>query len=168
MSTIMTIFSNFKEIVPSFRQSSWPASILHLRIQSFPCDSKQELFENQTLVDTLDSLKNCERKRVREGASHSNLSLLAVTAPFCYHLFLSHCPLCIVGVNLLKLISIEHIVNDKGLITIMLSTHLSVITVNTLRNVLLRYLGDGVPPHIGYIGMSSLKAYGFLRNFGQK
>ena len=30
--------------LPWCHQSSWPTSILHLRIQSFPCDNKQELF----------------------------------------------------------------------------------------------------------------------------
>ena len=34
--------------VPLCRQSSWPASILHLRIQSLPCDSKRGSFVNQT------------------------------------------------------------------------------------------------------------------------
>ena len=38
------------------RQSSWPASILHLRIQSFPCDSKHESFVNQKSAGTLGSL----------------------------------------------------------------------------------------------------------------
>ena len=38
--------------IPFCRQSSWPASTLHLRIQSFPCDSKQESLVNQTSADT--------------------------------------------------------------------------------------------------------------------
>ena len=41
-----------KTSIPFYRQSSWSASTLHLRIQSFPCDSKQESLVNQTAACT--------------------------------------------------------------------------------------------------------------------
>ena len=48
--------------IPLYRQSSWPASTLHLRIQSFPCDSKQESFVNQTSADTLGFWSSCGKE----------------------------------------------------------------------------------------------------------
>jgi len=48
--------------VPLCRQSSWPASILHLRIQSLPCDSKRGSFVNQTSAYTHDLSLICWRR----------------------------------------------------------------------------------------------------------
>ena len=45
--------------LPCCRQSSLPASILHLHIQNFPCDSKQESLVNQIAVEVLDFYSTC-------------------------------------------------------------------------------------------------------------
>ena len=47
---------------PLCRQSSWPASIHHFRIQSLPCDSKRGSPVNQTSADTHDLSLPCWKR----------------------------------------------------------------------------------------------------------
>ena len=61
---ISTTSRGFKKagILPLRRLSSWPTSILHLRTQSFPCDSRQESSVNQTSAGILDFVSTFWKK----------------------------------------------------------------------------------------------------------